>query len=517
MDRDEVSLGQFRLNLRQRVLTLDGAPVQLGGRARDILCVLASANGEVVSKDELMTRVWPGLVVEENNIQVHISALRKTLDAGKSGQSFVVTVPGRGYRLLDQPLTATMGSTDARPGPALPDKPSIAVLPFLSMSDDPEQQYFADGVVEEIITALSRFSSLFVIARNSSFTYKSRSVDVKQVGRELGVRYVLEGSVRRDGRRVRITGQLIDASTGAHLWADRFDGELEDIFGVQDRVTVSVVGAIAPKLEQAEIERTKRKPTASMDAYDYFLRGRASFHQWTRDANNEALRSFYKTIEFDPDFASAYGMAAWCYSQRKTNGWIIDPEQEFAETDRLAGRAAELGKDDAVALSSAGFARARVLGDLDAGVAFIDQALALNPNLAQALYCSGFVRCWLGELEVALEHLRQVMRLSPIDPLMFMMQSGTALAHFLAGRYDEASSWAEKALLQKANSHLALRLAAASSALAGRMEEAQNAVSRLRQLDPALRVSDLKEIIPLRRQQDFARYAEGLRKAGLPE
>jgi TolB-like protein len=517
MDRDEVSLGQFRLNLRQRVLTLDGVPVPLGSRARDILCVLASAKGEMVSKDEIMTRVWPGLVVEENNIQVHISALRKALDAGKSGQSFVVTVPGRGYRLLDQPLTATVGGTNARPGPALPDKPSIAVLPFLSMSDDPEQQYFADGVVEEIITALSRFSSLFVIARNSSFTYKSRSVDVKQVGRELGVRYVLEGSVRRDRRRVRITGQLIDASTGAHLWADRFEGELEDIFGVQDRVTVSVVGAIAPKLEQAEIERTKRKPTASMDAYDYFLRGRASFHQWTRDANNEALRSFYKTMEFDPDFASAYGMAAWCYSQRKTNGWMIDPQQEFAETDRLAGRAAELGKDDAVALSSAGFARARVLGNLDGGAALIDQALALNPNLAQALYCSGFVRCWLGELEVALEHLRQVMRLSPIDPLMFMMQSGTALAHFLAGRYGEASSWSEKALLQKANSHLALRLAAASSALAGRMEEAQNAVARLRQLDPALRVSDLKEIIPLRRRQDFARYAEGLRKAGLPE
>ena len=169
------------------------------------------------------------------------------------------------------------------------------------MSGDPDQDYFADGMVDEITTALSRFKSLFVIARNSSFTYKGRAVDIKQVGRELGVRYVLEGSVRRDGRRVRITGQLIDASTGAHLWADRFDGELEDIFGVQDRVTVSVVGAIAPKLEQAEIERTKRKPTASMDAYDYFLRGRASFHQWTRDANNEALRSFYKTIEFDPE------------------------------------------------------------------------------------------------------------------------------------------------------------------------------------------------------------------------
>jgi TolB-like protein len=423
------------------------------------------------------------------------------------------------YRLLGQksPPTTAMASPDARPGPVLPEKPSIAVLPFLSMSDDPDQQYFADGVVEEIITALSRFSSLFVIARNSSFTYKGRSVDVKQVGRELGVRYVLEGSVRRDRKRVRITGQLIDAMTGAHLWADRFDGDIEDIFGVQDRVTASVVGAIAPKLEQAEIERTKRKPTQSLDAYDYFLRGMASFHQWSREANNDALRSFYRTIEFDADFASAYGMAAWCYSQRKANGWMIDRQQEITETARLAGRAAELGKDNAVALSSGGFARARVVGDLEAGSALIDHALALNPNLAQAWYCSGFVRCWLGEVDVALEHLSHMMRLSPLDPLMFMMQSGTALAHFLAGRYDEASSWTEKALLQKADCHPALRMAAASNALAGRTEQAQQAVARLRELDPALRVSDLKDIIPLRHQGDLARYAEGLRKAGLPE
>src|SRR5215208_6486780 len=500
MNQNELSLGQFRLNLRRRELTLDGKPVQLGSRARDILCVLASANGEVVSKDELMTRVWAGLVVEENNIQVHISALRKMLDNGKSGQNYVVTVPGRGYRLLSQPSASATGtgSTNTQPGPALPDKPSIAVLPFMSMSGDPEQQYFADGVVEEIITALSRFSSLFVIARNSSFTYKGRSVDVKQVGRALGVRHVLEGSVRRDRQRVRITGQLIDASTGAHRWADRFDGELEDIFGVQDRVTASVVGAIAPKLEQAEIERTKRKPTQSLDAYDYFLRGMASFHQWTREANNDALQSFYRTIEFDADFASAYGMAAWCYAQRKTNGWMIDRQQEISETARLSTRAAELGKDNAVALSSGGFARARVVGDLEAGAALIDQALTLNPNLAQAWYCSGFVKCWLGEVEVALEHLSHMMRLSPLDPLMFMMQLGTALAHFLAGRYDEASSWTEKALLQKADCHPALRMAAASNALAGRIEQAQQAVARLRVLDPALRVSDLKDIVPLR-------------------
>jgi TolB-like protein len=518
MDPDEVTLGQYRLNLRQRELTLEGVPVRLGSRARDILCVLASAKGEIVSKDELMTRVWAGLVVEENNIQVHISALRKSLGDGESGQSCLVTVPGRGYRLLAQPPPiAVLGSTDARSGPTLPDKPSIAVLPFLSMSDDPEQQYFADGVVEEIITALSRFSSLFVIARNSSFTYKGGSVDVKRVGRELGVRYVLEGSVRRDRRRLRITGQLIDATTGAHLWADRFDGELEDIFGVQDRVTASVVGAIAPKLEQAEIERTKRKPTESLDAYDYFLRGMASFHRWSRDANNDALRSFYSTIKLDADFASAYGMAAWCYAQRMSNGWMIDRQQEIAETARLAGYAAELGKDNAVALTSGGFARARVVGELEAGATLIGQALALNPSLAQAWYCSGFVKCWLGETEVAIEHLSHMMRLSPLDPLMFMMQSGTALAHFIGGRYDEASAWAEKALLHKADCHPALRIAAASGACAGRMEQAKNAVACLRQLEPALRVSDLKNIVPLRRHEDLARYEEGLRKAGLPQ
>ena len=202
MDQDEVNLGRFRFDLRQRELKRDGIPVQLGSRARDILWVLASANGEVVSKDELMTRVWPGLVVEENNIQVHISALRKAIDEGKDGQSCVFTVPGRGYRLIGArgAPSSSLRDVETRPGPAIPDKPSIAVLPFMSMSDDPDQQYFADGVVEEIITALSRFSGLFVIARNSSFAYRGRAVDVKQVGRELGVRYVLEGSVRRGGR-----------------------------------------------------------------------------------------------------------------------------------------------------------------------------------------------------------------------------------------------------------------------------------------------------------------------------
>jgi len=227
-----------------------------------------------------------------------------------------------------------LGQVEVRPALTLPDKPSIAVLPFTNLSADLEQEYFADGVVEEIIAALSHMRWLFVIARNSSFAYKGRAVDVKQIGRELGVRYLLEGSVRKAGARVRITGQLIDSGTGAHLWADRFEGGLEDIFDLQDQVTASVVGAIAPKLEQAEIERSKRKPTESLDAYDYYLRGMAAFNQWTAESNIEALTMFHRAIELDPQFASAYGFAARCQSQRKSSGWSTDRSQQVVETAR---------------------------------------------------------------------------------------------------------------------------------------------------------------------------------------
>src|ERR1700720_3796294 len=229
------------------------------------------------------------------------------------------------------------------PAPALPDKPSIAVLPFLNMSGDPEQEYFADGMTEDLITDLSKVSGLFVIARNSTFTYKGKAVDVKGVGRELGVRFLLEGSVRKSGNRVRITAQLIDAATGNHIWAEHYDGELNDIFDLQDKVTTRVVGAIAPKLEQVEIERAKRKPTESLDAYDHYLRGMASLHQWTNESSDEALRLFYRAFELDPGFASAYGMAAWCFVLRKANRWMADPAQEIAEAARLAPRGVGLG------------------------------------------------------------------------------------------------------------------------------------------------------------------------------
>lgn len=399
----------------------------------------------------------------------------------------------------------------------LPEKPSIAVLPFDNMSGDPEQGYFADGMVEEIITALSRTRWLFVIARNSSFTYKGRAVDIKQVGRELGVRYVLEGSVRKAASRVRITGQLIDATTGAHLWADRFDGGLEEVFDLQEEVARSVVGAIAPKLEQAEIERAKRKPTEHLDAYDYYLRGIASLHQLTRESTANALQLFYEAIELDPEFASAYGMAAFCAVIRKANGWMADREQETVETERLAPKAVDLGRDDAVALSLGGEALAFVVGDYNSGAAFIDRALALNPNLATAWLFSGWVRADLGDTEAALQRLATAIRMSPVDPFMFDMLNAVAMAHLLAGRFEEASSWAERSLREKPDFLASLRFAAASYALAGRTEDAQKVVSRILALDPGERISNLADVVSIRRAADMALFSEGLRKAGLPE
>jgi TolB-like protein/class 3 adenylate cyclase/Tfp pilus assembly protein PilF len=409
---------------------------------------------------------------------------------------------------------------------ALPDRPSIAVLPFQNMSGDPEQEYFADGIVDDITTALSRFKLLFVIARNSSFVYKGKAVDIKQVGRELGVRYVLEGSVRKEGNRVRITGQLIDSITGAHLWADRFEGELADLFDLQDKVTESVVGAIAPELQQAEIKRARRKPTESLDAYDFFLRGMArevadlagGLEQPTSDGTSEALRLFYSAIKLDPEFASAHGMAALCYAQRKAFGWMIDREREIADAARLARRAMQVGKDDAVALAAGGYVLAFVVHELDTGVAGIERALKLNPNFATAWLFLGWTKVWLGEPDVAIEHLERAMRLNPLGRGIAGMQAAAATAHFFAGRYDVASAWAERLLREYPASHPGLRIAAASNAMAGRPEQAHKAVARLRQLDPALRVSNLRDFLgPYRHAEDPSRYEEGMRQAGVPE
>jgi TolB-like protein/tetratricopeptide (TPR) repeat protein len=511
----------YALDTSRRELRRGAGLVSLEPQVFDLLAYLIQNRQRVVSKDDLIASIWDGRIVSESALSNRINAVRSAIGDNGEDQRLIRTVVRKGVRFIgdvhERHESTAVAAEQPKHYPALPDKPSIAVLSFQNLSGDPEQEYFADGIVEDIITALSRFSGLFVIARNSSFVYKGRTVDVKQVGRELGVRYVLEGSVRKAGNQVRIAGQLIDASSGAHLWADRFDGGLENIFDLQDQVTSSVVGAIAPKLEQAEIERAKHKPTESPDAYECFLRGMAS-HCWqTRDAVNEALALFYKAITLDPKFASAYGMAAWCYGSRKINAWITDRVREIAETARLARRAAELGPEDAVALSRGAHALALVVGDLEAATTFVDRAIALNPNLWDAWHASGYVRVYRGEPEVAIEHFARAMRLSPLDPRVVSLQAGTAFAHFLAGRYDAASSWAEKAMWAQTNYMTPIRIAAASHALAGRLAEARKAIARLRELDPATRVASVKEWIQLRRPEDLARLEDGLRKAGLPE
>lgn len=403
------------------------------------------------------------------------------------------------------------------------DKPFIAVIPFQNLSDDTKHEHLADGIVDEITTGLARIRWLSVIARNSTLAYGGRSVDVRQIGRELGARYVLEGSVRKEGNRVRVTGQLIDAATGAHLWADRFDGEVTNLFDLQDEVTESVVGAIAPELQQAEIERARRKRTESLDAYDLFLRGMArkvadlagGLEQPTSEGTSEALRLFYEAIELDPDFASAQGMAALCYAQRRAFGWASDLVREVEEAARLARGAIQAGKDDAVALATGGYVLAFVVHELETGVAAIERALMLNSNFAAAWLFLGWTKVWRCQPDVAIEHLERAMRLNPLGRGIAGMQAAMATAHFFAGRYDEASSWAGRLLREYPASHPGLRIAVASNAAAGRTEEAKRAAARLLRLDPAFRVSKLKNSLGPYPPEAVSKYEEAMRAAGL--
>jgi TolB-like protein/class 3 adenylate cyclase len=330
----------------------------------------------------------------------------------------------------------------------LPDKPSIAVLPFENMSGDPEQEYFTDGMVEDIITALSRFKSLFVIARNSSFTYKGKTVEIKQVGRELGVRYVLEGSVRKTGGKVRISGQLIEAATGVHLWADRFDGPLDDIFALQDKVTSNVVAAIEPRLVQAEIDRSERKPTESLDAVDLYYRALHSHRRVTRQGYEDALRLARQAISLDPNFAAAYGLALDCYIGQEELGWITN-DDVAAEGKQYALRAIEVGADDAFALARAANFFGRNLGDTGTADAIVDQAIAVNPNLSVAWRMRGWISAYLGQHEAAIEQFQYAMRLNPLDPEIYLVESGLGWANFFLRRFEVALSWATKALARQ--------------------------------------------------------------------
>jgi TolB-like protein len=521
----KIVFGKHVLDPDRRELTRGSEVIAVGPQVFDLLVHLVRNREHVVTKDDLIEVVWGGRIVSESTLTSHINAVRKAIGDTGEEQRLVRTIARKGYRFVGEvrESDASEGRDSARRHEplaqvlALPDRPSIAVLPFLNLSGDPDQDYFVDGVVEDIIIALSRMSWLFVIARNSSFTYKGRAVHEKQVSRDLGVRYVLEGSVRKAANRVRITGQLIDATTGTNLWSERFEGKIDNLFELQDQMTANVVGALAPQLQRAEIERAKQKPTESLSAYDYYLRGMAGLYLGTREAADEALRLFYKAIELDPEYAAAYGVGAWCYLWRKINGWMSDRAREFDEGARLARRAVELGKDDAVALARAGSALVHLAGDHDSGLALLDRAKILNPNLAAAWFLGGFVRVWRGDPDGATAHFTQAMRFSPLDPEMYRMQAGMAAAHLFAKRFDEASSWAAKSFRELPTFLIVVAFIAASHALAGRTDEARRAMQHLRQLDPTICNSNLTNFLPIRRPQDLAIFSDGLRKAGLPE
>jgi adenylate cyclase len=396
--------------------------------------------------------------------------------------------------------------------PPLPDKPSIAVLPFENMSGDPEQEYFADGMVEEIITALSRFKSLFVIARNSSFTFKGRAVDIKEVGRTLGVRYVLEGSVRKAAGKVRISGQLIDAVSGAHLWADRFEGDLSDVFALQDEVTANVVPAIQPKLLQTEIDLAARRSN-DFSAYDLCLRAQ-HLQSWTRDGSAESLRLASRALEIDPRSSFAATLAGECHLRNVRLGWAADPKSEIAEGMRLLRLALSIDRNATLALSLLGNAIASFSDDYDTAREMVDRAVALNPNSSRIWELRGFAYLTAGEPEEAIRSFERRIRLSPFDPLLFSTLAGMSVAFIGLRRFDEAISVAKKAVRQNPLYPFAYRCLASALAHLGHEAEARVAVAGLLELEPDFRISERVTYRDLSRLQ---LYIDGLRKAGLPD
>jgi TolB-like protein len=511
MDRDEVGFGPFRIDLRQRRLTLQGAPVRLGGRALDILCVLATAKGEVVSKDQLLDAVWAGVAVEENNIQVHISALRKELDRLTKGESFVVTAPGRGYRLIG--LEPHSSAAPAQPDQQHPgvSGTSIAVLPFQNMSGDSEQEYFADGIVEDIITGLSRIMWLFVTARNSSFVYRARAVDLKQIGRELGVRYLLEGSLRKAGNRVRIAAQLIDAQTGAHLWAERYDRLLDDIFAVQDEITMSVIGAIEPNLRKAEIQRIKRKRPDSLDAYDLVLRALPSMRTRMVDAADAAIPLLQRALELEPEYAVASALLAQCFHFRFSRGGL--GEADRVASIRYARGAIAAGADDATTLAIA--AIVIWFDDHDVATAFelFDRALAVSNSNVVALSNSAFVLAWMGNSEVAIERAQRAIKLSPFDTSN--SQLALAVAHFHSKNYEKSRDAAQRAVEAHPTFSVPRALLAAALIRIGRKQDAIAEAHRVIELDPTFTTRNWSVTVGTA-PEVFSAFADALRDAGIP-
>ena len=504
-----LAFGQHRIDIERRELRCGAELIHLEPKAFDLLAFLVQQRDRVVSKDDLLQAVWHGRIVSELALTTRINAVRRALGDDGTAQLMIRTFTRKGVRFVGEVTEIADRIT--------PEKPSIAVLPFQNLSGDPEQDYFADGMTAEITTAIGRAPWLFVIARNSSFTYKGKAVDAQQVARELGVRYLLEGSVRKAGNRVRITAELIDTTSGAHIWGERFDGARDDIFELQDRVASSVVGAIEPRLRLAEVERAGRKPTESLDAYDFYLRAQAQASKRTSESLAELIRLSHLALEIDPDYGPAMSRIALSRGMQRLRQWIPASGPEVEEGVSMARQAIAAAGDDPWVLDFAGLALAQLVGDNDAALSAMDRAIVLNPNFALAFGHRAIVLAYLNRPDEAILSAHRAIRLSPLDPAMFSFCSALSLAHLAAGRYEEGLRWAEE-LLRENSGMTALRLKLSLCGHLGRHAEARASLHRVQELHSEPTIAGVLRGLPKGIAPEIAALVvDGLRKAGLPE
>jgi TolB-like protein/Tfp pilus assembly protein PilF len=504
----QTAFGPFLL-LHGRELLRDGKAVGIGQRALMVLDGLVAADGAVVTKSELMAKAWPGLVVEEGNLTVQVATLRKELGPRPDGQDWIVTVPRIGYRF------AGLETRPADPAPAAESgKPRLAVLPFANLSGDASRDYFADGVVEDLITAFSRFKSFAVTSRSSTFAYKGRAMDVRAIARELDVRYLLEGSVRLAGERVRVTTQLVHASSGTHHWAQSFDGELGQIFEFQDRITEAVVGLVEPQIRQAEIERNRRQWPANPRAYDYFLRALPYFYSRDPEGYREALRLLEAAIALEPDYAAALAYASWADARRGTVSLTMLTREEAARSMEYARRAMQYGEDDPLVLAICAHTLLAIGGMRAEGLAAVTRALQANPHNLPVLLLAGICNMLAGDLDEAQACGKRAFQLSPGAPEAYEGLAITGFSLFLQGNDAAAVEWLEQSRISLVEWPPTLMMLTAAYAHWGRMDDATRTLERLREVAPYVTLAGI-DVIRSRGDSRLDRLLTGLQKAGL--
>jgi TolB-like protein len=508
--------GPFVLNPAAGTLSRQGIPVSIGYRALRLLATLLARPGEVLTKADLIDGAWEGAAVEEGNLSVQVASLRKLLGQSSDGKDWIMTVPRVGYRFVG-PVNRQTGLLDGRSDTFSTREtvggPSIAVLPFFNLSDDPAQEYFADGIVEDIITGLSRLRWLFVIARNSTYAYKGSSPDIRQVATDLGVRYILEGSVRKAGDRLRVTSQLIDANTGTQVWAERYDRATADIFAVQDEITKSVVASIEPELYAAENRRFQSKSPGSLDAWAHVMRAMPRIWTWGEEESEKALTDIKHAIAIEPDYARAHSLLAWTYITGSHMGWV-----SFGDVFNLAlesaRRSVERDGEDPWAHLALGYVH-MLTRRFKPAVEELEEALQLNPNFALGHMVLGSTYGFGGSGDEGLKHLAMGMRLSPRDPHQSFYLSASAMCHFVAKRYSESANLNRRAVLLRPRFTSAWRSLAAGAGIAGDLETAATALAETRRLQPDLSLAWVEKHHPIVLAEDRAIYMEGLEKAGL--